>query len=130
MRYTIIRSKAAAYAEQLQLHIGELCNGSTYDSDSYCLGSNPSSPAISLHGQAVKTLPSQGKIMGSIPIGGATKQNDCVLFFYLLKTGFLRRVPPFAPLRFLNGMRLIFLHFLNVWYIIVTFVIYVFPCFV
>ena len=34
-------------------------------------------------GQAVKTLPSQGKIMGSIPIGGATKQNDCVLFFYL-----------------------------------------------
>ena len=53
------------------LAIGELCNGSTYDSDSYCLGSNPSSPAISLHGQAVKTLPSQGKIMGSIPIGGA-----------------------------------------------------------
>ena len=53
--------------------IGELCNGSTYDSDSYCLGSNPSSPAICLHGQAVKTLPSQGKIMGSIPIGGATK---------------------------------------------------------
>ena len=81
MRYTISRSKAAAYAEQLQLHIGELCNGSTYDSDSYCLGSNPSSPAISLHGQAVKTLPSQGKIMGSIPIGGATKQNIFVLFF-------------------------------------------------
>ena len=51
---------------------GELCNGSTYDSDSYCLGSNPSSPASCLHGQAVKTLPSQGKIMGSIPIGGAT----------------------------------------------------------
>ena len=24
---------------------GEWCNGSTYDSDSYCLGSNPSSPA-------------------------------------------------------------------------------------
>ena len=23
----------------------ELCNGSTYDSDSYCLGSNPSSAA-------------------------------------------------------------------------------------
>ena len=81
MRYTISRSKAAAYAEQLQLHIGELCNGSTYDSDSYCLGSNPSSPAICLHGQAVKTLPSQGKIMGSIPIGGATKQNVFVLFF-------------------------------------------------
>ena len=62
-------------------HIAELCNGSTYDSDSYCLGSSPSSPAISLHGQAVKTLPSQGKIMGSIPIGGATKQNVFVLFF-------------------------------------------------
>ena len=126
MRYTISRSKAAAHAEQLQLHIGELCNGSTYDSDSYCLGSNPSSPAIRLHGQAVKTLPSQGKIMGSIPIGGATKQNDCVLFFYLLKTVF----PPLPPLRFLNGICLIFLHFLNIWHIIVTFVIYVFPCFV
>ena len=25
--------------------VGEWCNGSTYDSDSYCLGSNPSSPA-------------------------------------------------------------------------------------
>ena len=25
--------------------IAELCNGSTYDSDSYCLGSNPSSAA-------------------------------------------------------------------------------------
>ena len=30
--------------------------------------------------------------MGSIPIGGATKQNDCVLFFYLLKN----RFPTFA----------------------------------
>ena len=71
------------YNDLRQRHkfIGELCNGSTYDSDSYCLGSNPSSPAICLHGQAVKTLPSQGKIMGSIPIGGATKQNVFVLFF-------------------------------------------------
>ena len=25
--------------------VAELCNGSTYDSDSYCLGSNPSSAA-------------------------------------------------------------------------------------
>ena len=65
--------------------IGELCNGSTYDSDSYCLGSNPSSPAICLHGQAVKTLPSQGKIMGSIPIGGATKQNISFCFFIFQK---------------------------------------------
>lgn len=32
---------------------GELCNGSTYDSDSYCLGSNPSSPA---NGSMVKRL--------------------------------------------------------------------------
>ena len=31
----------------------ELCNGSTYDSDSYCLGSNPSSAATWLLGQAV-----------------------------------------------------------------------------
>ena len=62
-------------------NIGELCNGSTYDSDSYCLGSNPSSPAISLHGQAVKTLPSQGKIMGSIPIGGAKGHSKSCGFF-------------------------------------------------
>ena len=137
MRYTISRSKAAADAEQLQLHIGELCNGSTYDSDSYCLGSNPSSPAIRLHGQAVKTLPSQGKIMGSIPIGGATKQNDCVLFFFagnehVRDSAQIPFPPPPTPspsLRFLNGMRLLFLQFLNVWHIIVTFVIYVFPCF-
>ena len=27
--------------------VAELCNGSTYDSDSYCLGSNPSSAATS-----------------------------------------------------------------------------------
>ena len=27
------------------IHIAELCNGSTYDSDSYCLGSSPSSAA-------------------------------------------------------------------------------------
>ena len=26
--------------------VGEWCNGSTYDSDSYCLGSNPSSPVF------------------------------------------------------------------------------------
>ena len=29
----------------LQKNVAELCNGSTYDSDSYCLGSNPSSAA-------------------------------------------------------------------------------------
>ena len=32
---------------------GEWCNGSTYDSDSYCLGSNPSSPAFFIHGSVV-----------------------------------------------------------------------------
>ena len=63
--------------------IGELCNGSTYDSDSYCLGSNPSSPAIRLHGQAVKTLPSQGKIRGSIPLGGAKATASAVAFFVM-----------------------------------------------
>ena len=53
-------------------NIAEWCNGSTYDSDSYCLGSNPSSAAISLHGQAVKTSPSHGENWGSSPHGGAT----------------------------------------------------------
>ena len=55
--------------------IAELCNGSTYDSDSYCLGSNPSSPAR-LHGQAVKTSPSQGEIRGSIPLGATRAKAD------------------------------------------------------
>ncbi len=33
----------------VELHgIGEWCNGSTYDSDSYCQGSNPCSPATCL----------------------------------------------------------------------------------
>ena len=30
---------------QIPCCVAELCNGSTYDSDSYCLGSNPSSAA-------------------------------------------------------------------------------------
>ena len=70
------------YLRQRHKFIGELCNGSTYDSDSYCLGSNPSSPAIRLHGQAVKTLPSQGKIMGSIPIGGAKRPIASAIGFF------------------------------------------------
>ena len=70
------------YLRQRHKFIGELCNGSTYDSDSYCLGSNPSSPAICLHGQAVKTLPSQGKIMGSIPIGGAKRPIAFAIGFF------------------------------------------------
>ena len=75
------------YNDPRQRHklIGELCNGSTYDSDSYCLGSNPSSPAIRLHGQAVKTLPSQGKIMGSIPIGGAKKPIAFAIGFFFCR---------------------------------------------
>ena len=35
----------ALAVERLQTADGEWCNGSTCDSDSYCLGSNPSSPA-------------------------------------------------------------------------------------
>ena len=70
------------HLRQRHKFIGELCNGSTYDSDSYCLGSNPSSPAIRLHGQAVKTLPSQGKIMGSIPIGGAKRPIAFAIGFF------------------------------------------------
>ena len=34
------------FVDDASSSVGELCNGSTYDSDSYCLGSNPSSPAI------------------------------------------------------------------------------------
>ncbi len=51
--------------------IAEWCNGSTYDSDSYCLGSNPSSAAnICPHGQVVKIPPSHGGDRGSNPLGG------------------------------------------------------------
>ena len=72
------------FVDETSSFVGELCNGSTYDSDSYCLGSNPSSPAICLHGQAVKTLPSQGKIRGSIPLGGATSHDESRGFFLFL----------------------------------------------
>ena len=34
--------------EQYKLNLGDLCNGSTTDSDSVCEGSNPSSPAKNL----------------------------------------------------------------------------------
>ena len=74
------------FVDETSSSVGELCNGSTYDSDSYCLGSNPSSPATRLHGQAVKTLPSQGRIMGSIPIGGAKEPTELVPFFVRLQT--------------------------------------------
>ena len=58
-------------ARRVRLTIAELCNGSTHDSDSCCLGSNPSSAAsTSLHGQAVKTSPSHGENWGSSPHGG------------------------------------------------------------
>ena len=60
-------------ARRVRLTIAELCNGSTHDSDSCCLGSNPSSAAsVSLHGQAVKTSPSHGENWGSSPHGGAS----------------------------------------------------------
>ncbi len=35
----------AGYLKSNNKNIAEWCNGSTYDSDSYCLGSNPSSAA-------------------------------------------------------------------------------------
>ena len=75
---------------------GELCNGSTYDSDSYRLGSNPSSPAICLHGQAVKTLPSQGRIRGSIPLGGARTHAEMRGFFFFV-FGEMRDTPSVMP---------------------------------
>ena len=78
------------FVDDASSSVGELCNGSTYDSDSYCLGSNPSSPAICLHGQAVKTLPSQGRIMGSIPIGGAKEPTQVGSFFVSRKKPALR----------------------------------------
>ena len=62
---------------RIRLTIAELCNGSTHDSDSCCLGSNPSSAAsISLHGQAVKTSPSHGENWGSSPHGGTNHVDE------------------------------------------------------
>ena len=68
----------------LAVYDAEWCNGSTYDSDSYCLGSNPSSAANGLacqkkrgHMQApmvkrFKTPPSHGGNRGSNPLGSTT----------------------------------------------------------
>ena len=83
----VLSLRRTASRDFLEKAVAELCNGSTYDSDSYCLGSNPSSPAISLHGQAVKTSPSQGEIRGSIPLGGARstvrKNRGFFIFIFL-----------------------------------------------
>ena len=46
-----------------RLHDGEWCNGSTYDSDSYCQGSNPCSPA---------TLPPLSRGLGRRPLKAET----------------------------------------------------------
>src|SRR5579872_4943726 len=54
-----IAVKSASALILLRNSIGEWCNGSTTDSDSVCLGSNPGSPAKSFHGkrQAVRSGP-------------------------------------------------------------------------
>ena len=72
--------------------IAELCKGSTHDSDSCCLGSNPSSAAISLHSQAVKTSPSHGEDWGSIPHGGTEADEIHPLFSYKHKPGLAKRI--------------------------------------
>ena len=63
-------------------HDGEWCNGNTNDSDSFILGSNPSSPATCLHGQAVKTSPSHGENWGSSPHGGVKATAYAVAFLF------------------------------------------------
>ena len=99
--------------------IGELCNGSTYDSDSYRLGSNPSSPAIRLHGQAVKTLPSQGRIRGSIPLGGAKTHAEMRGFsIYIICASMvkrLRRLPDQGRIRGLLPLGCAKTHQENAW---------------
>ena len=44
-KLTEIRAPETAAVELRTKHFGEWCNGSTADSGSACLGSNPSSPA-------------------------------------------------------------------------------------
>ena len=44
----IINTVADEYSNKTKLKIAELCKGSTADSDSVCLGSNPSSAAKDL----------------------------------------------------------------------------------
>ena len=85
-------------ARRARLTIAELCNGSTHDSDSCCLGSNPSSAAsISLHGQAVKTSPSHGENWGSSPHGGTNIVHALHgRFFCPHARGLRRRVPACA----------------------------------
>ena len=44
----LIKTVADEYSNKTKLKIAELCKGSTADSDSVCLGSNPSSAAKDL----------------------------------------------------------------------------------
>ena len=85
-------------ARRARLTIAELCNGSTHDSDSCCLGSNPSSAAsTSLHGQAVKTSPSHGENWGSSPHGGTNIVHALHgRFFCPHARGLRRRIPACA----------------------------------
>ena len=74
-----------AYNNFRTKRIGELCNGSTYDSDSYCLGSNPSSPA---NGSMVKRLrrrPLKAKSGVRFPLGLPVNAHRIAMsVFYIL----------------------------------------------
>ena len=76
--------------------VGEWCNGSTYDSDSYCLGSNPSSPAK--YASMVKRLrrrPLTAKTGVRVPMGVPQAQcfnRSAVLFLRIPPAGL--RIPP------------------------------------
>ena len=66
--------------------IGEWCNGSTCDSDSYCLGSNPSSPALPPLSRGLGRRPLKAKtwvrIPSGVPINADLKRS--ALFFCVL----------------------------------------------
>jgi hypothetical protein len=79
--------------EFVRLFVGEWCNGSTTDSDSVCLGSNPSSPATA--GKQLTIRPSEV----ALSLSGAAKsrcdrsrrRSSCLEKSSLLRPGALRR---------------------------------------
>ena len=77
----------ALAVERLQTADGEWCNGSTCDSDSYCLGSNPSSPAFFFLAPLSRGLgrgPLKAATRVQIPLGSPLTKCTLVVLFLLM----------------------------------------------
>src|SRR5271165_6027234 len=66
-RAQLLRRETRTHSPTRQRHGGEWCNGSTADSGSACLGSNPSSPAYA-NLVATRSCDEIFRFLGAIPL--------------------------------------------------------------